>query len=470
MSDIELAYMPAREIARLIRARELSVVEVVSNSLERIDEVNPQLNCFCFTYPDEALAKAQAADQALPARDEIGPLHGVPFAIKDLTPTKGKRTTLGSRVYETWVPDRDAAIVEALTAAGGIMVGKTTTPEFAHSGFCHSPLWGVTRNPWNPERTPGGSSGGSAAAVASGCVPLAEGTDMLGSVRAPAAYCGIVGLKPSLGRIPMDILPTTFDTISHFGPLARTVDDAALMLALVQGPDERDILSLSPAIQVPVPLTDGVRGKRLALSIDLGFFAIDPEVEANTRAAAAALGEIGAAVEEVEIGWTREVVDAGSALWNVFIATLFSHHLDEWRDRMDPQVVDQIEAGLRVSGVDYRRLEYVRTRVWNDLRQLFARYDALLCPTVSTPPKAAEAVDADFFDIDATGRFQGLELTGPFNLVSPCPALSVPSGFTCDGLPTGLQIVGRRHDDVSVLEIGAALERVRPWTARPPEA
>lgn len=469
MSNVELAYMSARELARLMRVGELSPVEVVRNALERIDEVNPRLNCFCFTYPDEALDKAHDAERALAAGDDVGLLHGLPFAIKDLTPTRGKRTTLGSRVYENWVPDRDAAIVEALMSAGGIMVGKTTTPEFAHSGFCHSPLWGVTRNPWNPERTPGGSSGGSAAAVASGCVALAEGTDMLGSVRTPASYCGIVGLKPSLGRIPMDILPTTFDTISHFGPLARTVDDAALMLAVVQGPDERDILSLSPAIDVPVPLRGEVRGKRFALSVDLDFFAIDPEVEANTRAAATALSEDGAVVEEVEIGWTREVVDAGWTLWNVFVATLFGHHLDEWRERMDPQVVDQIEAGLSVSAVDYRRLEFVRTRAWNDLRQLFARFDALLCPTVSTPPMAAEAVDAEFFDFDESGRFHGLELTGPFNLVSPCPALSVPSGFTRGGLPTGLQIVGRRHDDVGVLEIGAAIERMRPWAGHRPD-
>lgn len=468
MSDIELAYMPATELARLIREKQLSPINVVRNALERIEEVNPSLNCFCFVYPEEALELARKAEQAVMSGDDIGPLHGLPFAIKDLTPTKGKRTTLGSRVYEHWVPDKDAAIVEALSAAGGIMIGKTATPEFAHSGFCHSPLWGVTRNPWNPELTPGGSSGGSAAAVATGCAALAEGTDMLGSVRIPAAYCGIVGLKPSLGRIPMDILPSVFDTISHFGPLTRTVDDTALMLGVVQGPDERDILSLSPPLDIPLPLSADLRGRRLALSYDLGFFAIDDEVASNTADAAGALRAAGAEIEEVKLDWNRELVHAGWDLWHVFIATFFGQHLEEWRERMDPQVVAQMEAGFSISAVAYKRLDYFRTRAWQDLAELFGTYDALLCPTMSTPPPAAEAVDADFFEVDADGLFHGLELTGIFNLVAPCPALSVPSGFTPGGLPTSVQIVGRRHDDVGVLEIGAALERQRPWHDKRP--
>ena len=236
MIDLELCYMPAIELARRIRDRELSPVEVVENSLGRIEAVNDTLNCFCFVFPDEAMEHAKVAEARALRGEPLGPLHGVPIAIKDFTPTKGKTTTMGSRVYEHWVPEDDAQIVKDLIAAGAIMVGKTTTPEFAHAGFTHSPLWGVTRNPWNPGRTPGGSSGGSGAAVASGCVPLAEGSDMGGSVRGPAACCGLVGLKPSLGRIPMTILPSVFDNISHFGPLARTIDDAALFLAATQGP------------------------------------------------------------------------------------------------------------------------------------------------------------------------------------------------------------------------------------------
>ncbi|HEX6092539.1 MAG TPA: amidase, partial [Dongiaceae bacterium] len=196
MADLDLCYTPATELAARIRDRKLSPVELMKNTLARIEAVNPKLNCFCFVYPEEALAKARAAEQAVMEGRILGPLHGVPIAIKDLTPTKGKRTTLGSYTHENWVPDRNAVIVDRLDAAGAIMVGKTTTPEFAYSSFTESPLWGITRNPWDPGKTPGGSSGGSGAAVGSGCVPLAEGTDMGGSVRIPAAWCGIVGLKP----------------------------------------------------------------------------------------------------------------------------------------------------------------------------------------------------------------------------------------------------------------------------------
>ena len=351
MSNSDLAYLPATEMARLIRRKELSSVDLVQAALDRIDEVDPALNSFCFTFPEEALEKARAAEAAVLAEDDLGPLHGVPFAIKDVTPTKGKRTTMGSYVYENWVPDHDAVIVQRMDAAGGIMVGKTTTPEFAHSNFCHSPLWGVTRNPWNPARTPGGSSGGSAAAVAAGCVPLAEGSDMGGSVRIPATYCGIVGHKPSFGRIPMDLLPSTFDTISHFGPLARTVDDAALMLGVAQGPHDCDIFSLTPALETPLALDGDLRGRRLAFSLDLGFFAIDDEVAVNARAAAEALADAGAEIVEVALEWTRETAEALWSMWDVFMAAYFGQHLEAWRDKMDPRVVEQIEAGRgRLSG------------------------------------------------------------------------------------------------------------------------
>jgi Asp-tRNA(Asn)/Glu-tRNA(Gln) amidotransferase A subunit family amidase len=241
--DHDLCYTPATDLIRSYLAREISPVEVVQNSLERIEEVNAALNCFCFVYPEEALAKAKIAEDRLHKGDGR-PLEGVPIAIKDFTPTKGKVTTRGSRLLQDWVPDWNPVVVERLEAAGAIMVGKTTTPEFATSGFTDSPLWGITRNPWDPARTPGGSSGGSGAAVASGCVPLAEGTDMGGSVRIPAALCGVVGHKPSLGRIPMDIIDTVYDNISHFGPLARTVSDAALFLDIAQGEHPSDIQSL----------------------------------------------------------------------------------------------------------------------------------------------------------------------------------------------------------------------------------
>ena len=261
MTSSDLTYLSAREIARLIRTKEVSPVEVVNSTLTRIADVNAALNCFCFVYHHEALAAAKAAERACAHGEALGPLHGVPVAFKDFTPIHGKITTLGSKVYEYAVPDRSALVVERILGAGAILVGKTTTPEFAASGFTRSSLWGITRNPWDPERTPGGSSGGSAVAVATGCVTLAEGSDMGGSVRIPAALCGTVGLKPSFGRIPFDVLESQFDTFNHFGPLARNVGDAALFLSVAQGPDDRDIQSLPNLGRIELPLRQRPSGQ-----------------------------------------------------------------------------------------------------------------------------------------------------------------------------------------------------------------
>jgi len=468
MPNDELTYLPAVELAQRIAERSLSPVEVMESALARIEAVQPALNAFSFVYAEEALAAARAAEQAVMSGGTLGPLHGVPIAIKDFTPTKGKTTTRGSYAFEHWVPDRDALIVQRLRAAGAIMAGKTTTPEFAYSSFTESPLWGITRNPWDPGCTPGGSSGGSGAAVAAGCVPLAEGTDMGGSVRIPAAFCGLVGLKPSLGRIPMDILPSVFDSISHFGPLARTVADAALFLSVAQGPHDCDIQSLKPALEVPVPPPGKVEGFRLALSVDLGFYAVDPEIAANTRAAAEALRSAGATVEEVELAWTKEQNDAWTAYWGVYLAAAFEHVLPDYRERMDPHVVALIEAGQAMGAVRFKQIETIRTEQWLELARVFESYDALLCPTMALPAPPVGTRDTEFTEVDEDGRFHGLDMTALFNNVSQCPALSVPSGFTSDGLPTGLQIVGHRFDDLTVLDIGAGLEAVRPWRERRP--
>jgi Asp-tRNA(Asn)/Glu-tRNA(Gln) amidotransferase A subunit family amidase len=468
MTDLDLCYLSATELTRRIQDRVVSPVDLVENALERIAEINPKLNCFCFVYPEQARAKARKAEEAVRQGRVLNALHGVPYAIKDLTPTKGKRTTLGSYAYENWVPEEDAPIVEDLDRAGGILIGKTTTPEFAYSSFTESPLWGITRNPWDPSRTPGGSSGGSAAAVASGCVPIAEGSDMGGSVRIPASFCGIVGLKPSFGRIPFTILPSIFDSLSHFGPLARTIDDAALFLGITQGPDERDIQSLKPRITVPRPISGSIRGWRLALSIDLGFLYVDPEVEAAIRAAAAALTEQGAVIEEVELGWTREMNDAWIDHWRVYLAAFFGDKLPEYRSRMDPNVVALIEAGLKMSAVEFKRIEFIRTDMWRKLAPILQRCHALLCPTMAHPAPHVGGKDTNYDWLDEQGRFHGLDITSVFNFVSQCPALSVPAGTTANGLPIGLQIVARRFEDVAALSIGKALEMVRPWAQRRP--
>jgi Asp-tRNA(Asn)/Glu-tRNA(Gln) amidotransferase A subunit family amidase len=350
-------------------------------------------------------------------------------------------------------------IAARLQAAGAILAARTTTPELAHSSYTRSPRFGVTRNPWDPSRTPGGSSGGSAVAVATGCVPLAEGSDMGGSIRIPASYCGIVGLKPSFGRIPLEFLPSLTDHIHHVGPLARSVDDARLFLAVTQGPDDRDPLSLPGVLELDRPLSGDVRGLRLALSIDLASYRVHPEVEAAVRRAAEALREAGAEVDEVEVGFTKEQQRAWYAHWGVYLAELLAERLDDYRDQLDPAVLELVERGRAANAVQVRaRFNTAVREAWEALRAVHREHAALLCPTMALPPPAAET----------SAREEDLDMTTLFNLTSPCPALSVPCGFHSDGLPIGLQIVARRHRDDLALRIGAGVERALGGARRPP--
>jgi amidase/aspartyl-tRNA(Asn)/glutamyl-tRNA(Gln) amidotransferase subunit A len=392
----------------------------------------------------------------------------VPVAIKDLTPTAGHLTTLGSWSSGDDTPTQDALIVQRLRAAGAIVIGKTTSPEFAHAGFTASPRWGVTRNPWDSSRTPGGSSGGSGAAVAGGCVPFAEGTDMGGSVRIPAAFCGVVGLKPSLGRIPMTILPSLFDDISHFGPLARTVDDAIRFMQATAGPSDADPLSLDLPFDAARARTCDVRARRFALSMDLGYFHVEPDVAALVGHAAETLRALGATVDEVALPWTRDVSDRWTDMWGVFMAAYFGDRLQAFRDRMDPPVVRLIEAGRAMGATEYKRIEILRSALWRDLASVFAKYDALLCPTCAVTAPSADLSDDDFGQDLPDGRYRGMDMTAPFNLVSACPAISVPAGLAV-GLPVGLQIVGRRHADEDVLAFAGAVEAALGLHLAPPE-
>lgn len=468
MTDLNLAYTPATTLARMILKKKISPVEVMENCLERIDEVNPKLNCFCFTYPEEAMRKARTAEQAIVAGQRTGALHGIPVAIKDLTATRGKTTTMGSHIYEHWVPDASAAIVEKLETAGAIIVGKTTTPEFAYDGFTHSSLWGQTRNPWNPACTPGGSSGGSGAAVSAGCVPLAEGSDMGGSVRIPASFCGIFGLKPSLGRIPMDILPSLYDNISHFGPLARTIDDIALFMSVAQGPDERDIQSITTPQNFHVPVPDDLSGFNLAFSMDLGHVEIDPDVQDTVRNALEMLLGAGAKITKVDLSWTPELQKVWNEYWKVFMAAYFGHHLEEWRERMDPNVVALIEGGMAISAVEYKRLEITRSIAWRKLSAILTRFDSLLCPVMTMGAPQVDATSMDFYKIE-NGRYHGMDLTAVFNLFGQCPALSIPAGFNKKKMPIGLQVVGQRFNDYSTLCIGAAIDKILGFSKHRPK-
>lgn len=445
----------ASALARAIASGELTATEAVNAAIDRAQAIAP-LNAFTLIDREGALAAAREIDQG-PRSD--APLLGVPFAAKDFTPTAGHLTTRGSWSTGNTVPDTDPVYVQRLKAAGAILIGKTTTPEFAYSSLTQSPRWGVTCNPHDTGRSPGGSSGGAAVAVATGCVPLAEGTDMGGSVRIPAALTGVVGLKPSLGRIPMDILPLGPDMLSHFGPLAASVDDAGLFLAVTQGPHRSDILS-QPSPQ-KIHAIEPAHAPRIALSEDLGYYHVDPAVRARLYDVAEALRSAGATVEPVDIGWTRDVNDTWLKLWGVALAASWGDVLPTYKERMDPDLVALMEDGQRCSGVEVRRLEALRNRLWLDLAALFSSYDALITPTCAVTAPKLDETDADYEGTDSSGRFTGLDMTCPFNLLSPCPALSIPVG-AADGLPVGLQIIGPRFADLDVLRIGKLVEQSFP--------
>lgn len=451
-----LSTLDATETVAGLSAGRFSAVERMRASLDRIAVVQPALNAFTTVFAEQALAEAATLDRMIARGGAIGPLAGLPVAIKDFTPSLGHGATRGSWTVPDTPGTSDPAVVRRLKAAGAIIVGKTTTPEFAYSSFTKSPRWGITRNPWDASRTAGGSSGGAAVAVATGCVPLAEGTDMGGSVRIPAALCGVVGLKPSLGRIPMDILPGCFDNMSHFGPLAGNLRDAILFLAATQGPDDADIVSQTVSAKMPDRPAD-LRGKRFALSLDLGYYAIDEGVRAAVQAAADALQDAGARIVPVTLPWTRRVNDLWTQIWGVTLAAAWGDRLAGNRGRMDPHLVALMEAGMRMDAVSFKRLEAERSALWRDFAQVLAGCDAFLCPTCAIPAPPVEDTDADHDLSGPDGRYHGLDMTCPFNLFSPCPAVSLPVGLA-NGLPVGLQMVGQRQADGDLLALAWGAE------------
>ncbi|HEX7629269.1 MAG TPA: amidase [Candidatus Methylomirabilis sp.] len=464
MHSDALAYLSAIDLADLIRRKQVSPVEVVEALLGRIELVNPRLNAYCTVTADAARTAARAAEAAVLRGDPLGPLCGVPFSVKDLVITRGVRTAFGSRIYEHHIPDEDAPVVERLCAAGAIMVGKTTTPEFGWKGATDSPLTGISRNPWDLTKTPGGSSGGAAAAVAAGLAPLAVGTDGGGSIRIPASFCGVFGLKPTCGLVPVYPTPNT-GTLSHVGPMTRTVRDAALMLQVLAGPDDRDPLSFpATGTDFTSGLETGVRGVRVAWSPTFGYARVAPEVRALAEAAARRFQDLGCQVEEVE----RVFADPDpiwAPLFYAGVAARLEPFLAEWRDRIDPGLLEVVEEGNRLSGVELIKASFARAAFYQEVRQFFQRYDLLLSPTLAVPPFAAGAERPP--DYPGGSRLSWVAFTYPFNLTGH-PAATVPCGFTAEGLPIGLQIVAGRLQDRLVLRASAAFEAAVPWAGKRP--
>jgi aspartyl-tRNA(Asn)/glutamyl-tRNA(Gln) amidotransferase subunit A len=467
MNANELAWLPAADLAALIRKKKISPVEVVDAVLDRIDKLNPRLNAYCTVAAEDARRQARAAERALGGRSAtIGPLHGVPFSVKDLVITKGVLTTFGTPLYRDNVPTEDAPMVGRMKAAGAIMVGKTNTPTLGWIGATHNLLFGPTRNPWDPETTPGGSSGGASAAVAAGLAPLAIGTDGGGSIRIPASFAGIFGHKPSFGRIPVYPWSGAW-SLSHIGPMTRTVTDAALVMNVCAGPDERDVNSL-PAERVDYleALKGDLKGVRIAWSVDLGFADIvDPEVAATCAKATKAFREAGARVEEVNPRWPSPRDPWYTIFCGGIAARLAPYR--ERREELEPGLLEIVEWYLRQPPTAYVQAWFDRLAWWQHPRAFFEKYELLLTPTIACPPFAVGLDNPSEIAGRPAAPYAWIPFTYPFNLTGQ-PAASVPCGFTKSGLPIGLQIVGRRFDDATVLRASAAFERARPWADRRP--
>jgi aspartyl-tRNA(Asn)/glutamyl-tRNA(Gln) amidotransferase subunit A len=463
MSDRDLLFMPATTAASLIRKRALSPVEYVDAVLGAIERTQPTLNAYATVTADAARAQARIAEQAVMAGEQLGRLHGVPVSIKDLFATKGVRTAHGSAILADNVPSQDDILVTRLKNAGAIMVGKSTTPEFGHKGHTDGPSFGITRNPWNPARTAGGSSGGAAVAVAAGLGPLGLGTDGAGSIRIPAAACGVVGLKPTTGAVPYEQTSDSFFNYAAAGPLTRTVADTALMMDSLAGPSTLDPWSLGApgnAALMPSLISEDLSGLRIGYLSAMSDCSAD--VAANTKASLAALTALGAEVEEAGAGMDW-IAGPARLMYLANLNVYFGHHLEKWRDRMDPVLVEWIAAGSKATLVDFRKAQVARSRLYRGVQKLLESYDFLVTPTLPTTAIPAEAGKT----VDALFNRGWNAFVYPFNQ-SGNPALSVPNGFGADGLPTGLQIVGRWWKDNDVLRLGALLERVRPWADRRP--
>ena len=466
MNETDVCFLSAAELAQAIAAKQLSPVEVVEAVSRRIERVNPKLNAYCHLRLNEARDEAKAAEAAVARRETLGPLHGVPISVKDMEDVAGTPNTLGSRAMAGNVSTADAPMVERLRRAGAIVLGKTNTAEFGHKGVAENPLFGITRNPWDLGRTPGGSSGGAAAAVAAGLGPIGIGNDGAGSIRIPASLCGLYGLKPSFGRIPQTILPNRFLTFPCTGAITRTVRDTALALRVSAGSDDRDPLSIAaPPEDYEAVLEGGIRGARIGVSEDIGLGAAEPEVAAAFRAALDALRELGADVHPVEID-ASPYQDAEWVFWRSLYAGLADLiDIERWRSEMSPELVEIVDAGQLLSARDYLRSQLQWSGFYETLRAYFETHDFLVTPTLRCAAFPVGRLGPA--GPDAGHPVLGWFLTYPFNMTGN-PAASVPCGFTKGGLPIGLQIVGRRHADADVLRASAAFERARPWSDRRP--
>ena len=472
MSSRELCFLTATELARRIRAREVSCEEVMRAHIDQIGRLNPTVNAIVTFLPEQALASARSADEALARQrapaPETAPLYGLPVAHKDLVLTKGIRTTFGSPLFRDFVPDADSLIVERLKAAGAITLGKTNTPEFGAGSQTFNTVFGATRNPYDPSKTCGGSSGGAAVALACGMLPIADGSDLGGSLRNPASFCNVAGFRPSAGRVPSWPAYNAWYPLSVLGPMARTVQDLALQLTAIAGADPRAPISIAePGSVFARPLERGFKGLRLAWSRDLGGLPVDAKVTAVLEAQRHVFEELGLIVDDAQPDFA-DADEVFKVLRAYHFELSYGALLKAKRDQMKDTVVWNIEQGAQLTGPQIGRAELKRTELYHRVRGFMDRYAFLAAPVVQVLP----------FDVNQpwVAEINGQRMQTYVDWMKSCyfvsvtglPAISVPCGFSAEGLPVGLQIVGRHRDDFGVLQLAHAFERHTGfWKTRP---
>ncbi len=444
MSDLDLCYMPAHEALRLFKAKKLSPVELMQATIRRAEATKSAINCFTFTHFEEAMGLAAKAEVKYARGARTGALEGLPIGIKDESYIKGKPTSHGSLLSRDAIGGHTSTMNERIIKAGGIVHARTATPEFSCAGYTWSKRWGVTGDPLD-RLAPGGSSGGAAATLASGTSSIATGSDIAGSIRIPASACGLVGFKPPYGRNP-DEPPFNLDFYCHTGPLARNVRDAILLQNVMAGPSPLDIATLRPKLRLPLDYKP-IKGWKIAFSMDLGSFEVDPDVRKNTLAACDVFRSLGATVEEVDLGWDDGVLKAGMA----YLEHLFGASLSR----------QFAEDGQKSKATDFVATLDVAARMYQTLGPLLETYDVLICPTNALPAVPAE-FDQTRDKVEINGKevnpSLGWVMTTPFNMLSRCPVLTIPSGRAASGVPTGIQIVGRSYCDADVFRAGLAYE------------
>jgi amidase len=464
----DICFQKATKLAELIRRKEISAREAMEAHLSHIDRINPSINAIVTLLPEEALTRASEADKSLDQGRTLGPLHGLPVAHKDLVHTKGIRTTYGSTIFKGFVPQEDALIVERFKRAGAITIGKTNTPEFGAGCQTYNEVFGETLNPYDLTKTCGGSSGGAAAALACGMIPIADGSDFGGSLRNPANFCNVVGFRPSPGRVPTWPNPIAWFPMAVEGPMARTVSDIALLLTAMAGPDARSPISIcEPGSLFARPLDREFKGVRIAWSPDLGSFPVDPVVIETIEKQLGVFESFGCSVENDHPDFTdADEIFKVLRAWRfeVVLGRLLEHH----RAKLKNEVIFDIEAGINLKGPQIGRAELKRTELYHRVRQFLQNYEFLVLPVNQVLP----------FDVNQrfVTEINGIKMQTYFDWMKSCyfislvglPAISIPCGFTSEGLPVGIQIVGRHNDDFGVLQIAHAFEQATEfWKRRP---